>query len=176
MVPPMDAMTPERLEALVAAGCPRCKAQKLAFQSYVEGRFPLLAGEPVGRVAWASKGADFCAGVFEVACVACKQIVFADAACPGCRRAGGLADALESENRFEVPRSCPRCATEAVRYAAKVPATVVHHGAATGERSRGEPARTQTELLDPGFHGIRAECKECGTFAIASARCPLCDG
>ena len=174
----MDAMTPERLEALVAAGCPRCKAQKLVFRSYVEGRLPLLAGEPVGRVAWAYKGEDFCAGVFDVACAACNEVVFADEACPGCRRAGGLEVAMESENRFEVPRACPRCATEAVRYFAKVPASVVHHGgrAMNGERSRGEPARTATELLDPGFHGLRAECKECGTFAIATSRCPLCGG
>ncbi len=163
-------MTNDVLEALIAAGCPRCRSTRLAFRAYVEGKVPLLAGEPVGRIAWAYKGEDFCEGVFEVTCVACKAVVFEDDACPSCRRPGALESVLETENAFDVPRACPRCATDEVRYAARVPATVVHDAG----RAQGTPARTTTELCDPGFHGVRAECKACGMFAAVTACCALC--
>ena len=49
-----------------------------------------------------------------------------------------------------------------------VPGRVTHDGA------RAEKARTSTELLDPGLHGYRIDCTDCGTVAELKDRCPLC--
>jgi hypothetical protein len=153
----MGRLDKEGLDALLARGCPACGAASLAFRSYVDGLLPLLGGEPVGRLKWVYDGEAFVDGVFHVACARCKAEVFASTDCPRCHAAAGLARALESENAFPVPVACPSCGGEEVRLVAIV------------------PARTTVELLDPGFHAHRVDCKSCGTVARLEGRCPLCD-
>ena len=82
---------------------------------------------------------------------------------------GGLAAALAAPNRWPVPAACPSCDDEQLRYVALVPARVVY------EDKRAEKARTNVELHEPGFHGTRADCRDCGTVAELVAACPLCD-
>jgi hypothetical protein len=95
--------------------------------------------------------------------------LFAEDVCPRCHADGGLEKALEGENTHAVPTGCPGCGGEEVRYFAMVPATTSYEG------KRADKARTETELLDPGFHGYKASCKQCGVFAELIDRCMLCD-
>jgi hypothetical protein len=157
------------LDAMLARGCPACEGGALAFRAYVDGLVPLLGGEPVGRMKWVYDGEKFVDGVFHVACARCSAEVFSSSDCPRCHAPDGLARALASENGFEVPSACPSCEAEEVRYVALVPARTTY------EHRRAEPARTSVELLDPGFHGYRVDCKTCGTVRELTDHCPLCD-
>jgi hypothetical protein len=157
------------LDRLVGAGCPRCGAHDLTFRTYVDGLLPLLGAEPIGRLTWVYDGEKFVDGVYEVACSSCAEIVFAAEVCPRCHAPGGLARALGSPNRFPVPAHCPGCDGEEVRYIAFVPARVGYQG------KRAEKARSSTELHEDGFHGARVDCRDCGTVAELTDRCPLCD-
>jgi ribosomal protein S27E len=156
------------LDALLARGCPRCPGQALQFRTYVDGRLPLLGGEPVGSVTWVYDGERFVDGVFEVRCVGCDDVLLSADECPRCHAAGGLAVALEQQNRWPVPVACPRCGNEEVRYTAMLPAKVTYHG------KRADKARTSTELYDAGFHGYRVDCRDCGVVAELTDGCPLC--
>jgi hypothetical protein len=164
----MGALTEAGLDALIAGGCPACGGRKLMFGSYLDGRLPLVGGEPVGTITWVYDGEKFVDGVFEVTCAGCKHVLFADDRCPRCHAAGALAGVLRATNRWEVPASCAGCGGEEVGYVVMVPARVVHDG------GRAEKARTSSELLDPGLHGYRVDCLDCGTVAELQDRCPLC--
>ena len=157
------------LDRLASAGCATCGSGKLTFRTYVDGALPLVGGEPVGRLTWIYDGEKFVDGVFEVACSACKQVLFASDLCPRCHAPGGLARALETPNRWSVPAACPSCDGEEVRYVAFVPARVDYEG------KRAEKARTSTELHEDGFHGARVDCRDCGTVAARTDVCPLCE-
>src|SRR5258706_3275334 len=112
----MGMLDKPAVDALIAAGCAKCGGTTLAFKTYVDGRLPLMAGEPVGKLVWAYDGEKFLDGVYEASCAACNHVVFASADCPRCHAPGGLAGALETENAHAVPLSCPRCGGEEVRY------------------------------------------------------------
>ena len=165
----MGTLTEAAFTERVASGCTACGAKKLAIRSYVEGKFPLMGGEPVGVVTWAYKGETFVDGVFEIRCATCQHIVFSDAICTRCHAPDGLARALEASNAHAVPAQCPTCGIETITYRAFVPARVTYEG------KRADKARTSCELYDPGFHGVRADCKACGAFARRVGVCPLCD-
>jgi hypothetical protein len=156
------------LAALVADGCKACGGKKLAFRSYIDARVPLLGGEPVGAFVWVHDGEKFVDGVFEVACADCKASVFSADVCPRCHAEGGLAVALAATNGWPVPRECPGCGGDELFYRALVPARTTHEG------KRAEKPRTTTEMHDPGFHGLRADCGDCGTIAERVDSCPLC--
>jgi hypothetical protein len=158
------------LERLVAAGCGHCGSAKLAFRSYLDGRLPIVAGEPVGPMVWLYDGEKFVDGVFEVTCAACKQALFRADVCPRCHAAGGLARALGAPNAWPVLLACPGCDGEELGYVAFVPARVGYEG------KRAEKARTSTELHEDGFHGFRVDCRTCGTVAELTDACPLCGG
>lgn len=164
----MGLLTAAELEVLVTAGCTACASKKLTFESYVDAKLGLQEGEPVTRLTWAYDGEAFCDGIYRVACAACSTCVFSASVCPRCHAPDGLQAALESENDYVVPRCCPRCDREEITYFAMVPATTSHEG------KRAEKARTDTELLDPGFHGYKAACKDCGVFAERKDSCMLC--
>ena len=167
----MGSLTEATFTERVSAGCPACGAKKLVIRSYVEGKFPLMSGEPVGLVTWAYKGETFVDGVFEILCSSCKHALFSDATCPRCHAEGGLARALDTENDKDVPRACPSCAAQTLTYRALVPATVTYEG------TRAEKARSRCSLYDEGFHGLRAECKACGPRIpedSGDSACPLC--
>jgi len=164
----MGALTEAGLDELIARGCTACPSRRLSFRTYVDGRVPLMGGEPVGAITWVYDGEKFVDGVFEVTCAGCKQVLFADEACPRCHAAGRLSEILATPNRWPVPAACPGCAGEEVRYLALIPARVTHDG------ERAEKARSTTELLDPGFHGYRVECADCGPVAELRDHCPLC--
>ena len=84
-------------------------------------------------------------------------------------RAGRPSARLATPNRWPVPAACPSCDDEELRYVAFVPARVVYEG------KRADRARSTTELHEDGFHGYRADCRDCGTVAELTAACPLCD-
>jgi hypothetical protein len=164
----MGALTETGLDQLIDAGCPACQSKRLAFRAYLDGRLPLMGGEPVGAVTWIYDGEKFVDGVFEVSCAACQRPVFSDDRCPRCHAPGALPAILAAPNRWAVPAACPRCDDEEVRYLAFIPARVVHDG------ERAEKARSSTELTDPGFHGYAVECVDCGPVAAVIDGCPLC--
>src|SRR5438552_10116584 len=116
------------LDRLLDAGCAKCGGRTLTFTTYVDGLLPIMGGEPVGRLTWVYDGEKFVDGVYEVACAACKAVVFAADVCPRCNAAGGLGRALESPNRWPVPPACPSCGDDQLRYIAFVPARVVYEG------------------------------------------------
>lgn len=164
----MGLLTPSELDVLIAAGCPSCGSKKLSFSTYVDAKLGLQEGEPVTRMTWAYDGEAFCDGVYRVECGECATPVFTASVCPRCHAADGLQTALDAENDYAVPRACPRCEREEITYFAMVPATTSYEG------KRAEKARTDTELLDPGFHGYKAACKDCGVFAERKDSCMLC--
>ena len=157
------------LDKLIGGGCPHCGARKLSFETYVDGAIPVVAGEPVGRVTWLYDGEKFVDGVYQVSCAECSHLVFAADVCPRCHAPGGLALALDRANRWPVPPACPACDEEEIRYLAFLPARVAYEG------KRADRARTTTELHEPGFHGYRVDCRDCGTVAERADACPLCE-
>jgi hypothetical protein len=164
----MGKLDKPALDALIAAGCPACAGTTLSFRAYVDGLVPLHGGEPVGKLKWVYDGEKFLDGIYEIACAGCKRELFASADCPRCHAAGALLAALSSTNAYPVPLECPACQSEEVRYIAFLPAKATYEG------KRAEKARTSVELLDPGFHGYRVDCKTCGTVAELEGACPLC--
>jgi hypothetical protein len=164
----MGLLTESALDELLARGCHACASKRLVFRSYIDGRVPLLGGEPVGKITWVHDGEKFVDGVFAIACADCQQSLFAADVCPRCHAPDGLARALAAPNSWPVPAACPRCGGDEVAYRALVPARVSYEG------KRVDKPRTTTELYDPGFHGMRADCADCGIVAELSESCPLC--
>lgn len=156
------------LDALVAAGCSACGGKRLEFRAYLDALLPLIAGEPCGKLSWHYDGEKFVDGVFQVSCAACHAVVFEADMCPRCNAPGGLAVALAATNRWAPLTNCPSCDEEQLRFIAFVPAKVGYEG------KRADKPRTHVELHDPGFHGFRADCRDCGTVAELTDRCPLC--
>jgi hypothetical protein len=165
----MGLLTELDLEALVTKGCAACGGTRLTFRAYLDGRLPLLGGEPVGSLTWVYDGEKFVDGVFEVRCTGCGAEVFSASVCPRCNVEGGLALALAANNRFPAPAACHSCDAEEVRLTAMVPAQVTYEG------RRAAKPRTSVEFYDPGFHGVRVDCRDCGPIAERRDRCPLCD-
>ena len=163
----MGALTKPALDDLLGQGC-TCGGGKLEFNTYVDGRFALEAGESVDPVVWVYKGETFVDGIFEITCVRCKKALFASDMCPRCNAPGALAGALASTNRLPVPSACPKCEGEALRYTAFLPARVLYEG------KRAQKARPSVDMEDEGFHGCRVECADCGVVAEVTGACPLC--
>jgi hypothetical protein len=165
----MGALTESRLDEITQAGCPGCGQSRMNFRAYLDVRLPLLGGEPVGKLVYCYDGEKFVDGVYEIGCAACDKTLFSETICPRCHQAGGLARALASGNTYPLPKECPSCQGEEVRYLAMLPA------ATTYERKRAAPPRTEVDPYDPGFHGFRVDCADCGTVSEQTERCPLCD-
>ena len=160
------------LDRLIGAGC-ACGSHTLLFRTYVDGLFPFLGGEPVGRVTWAYDGEKFVDGVYAVECARCAASLFAADVCPRCHAPGGLSRALETPNAWPVPAACAvaDCGGEEIRYLAFVPARVTYEG------HHADKARTATEPHDAGFHGVRADCRSCRQTIdqlTDAGPCPLC--
>lgn len=164
----MGTLTEAGLDELVRTGCTACGKNVLQFRAFLDGRFLTLGGEPVSKMTWVYDGEKFVDGVFEVTCAACKKVLLAADLCPRCHAPEGLATALESENSFPLLKECPRCQHEELRYFAMLPATVNY------EQGRAGKPVTHIDSYDPGFHGLRIECRDCGPIAKAAAGCPLC--
>jgi hypothetical protein len=156
------------LDAIIAGGCPACRSGRLQFRAYLDGRLPLLGGEPVGPITWVYDGERFVDGTFEILCADCKHEVWRADVCPRCDAPGALASVLATNNRWPVPKTCSSCDDDEVRYLAMIPARVVYEG------KRAEKPRTTVELYDPGFHGYAVDCADCGPIAQLVDRCPLC--
>ncbi len=165
----MGILTEPALDELVAHGCPACKSNRLQFRTYVDGRLPVMGGEPVGTIVWQYDGEKFVDGVFEVVCADCKHALLQSDQCPRCHAPGALPKILAATNHWPVPNACPGCDADEIRYLAMLPARVIYEG------KRAEKARTSTELHEPGFHGYRVDCVDCGTVAELVDRCPLCE-
>ena len=164
----MGTLTEAGLDQLIATGCSACACHRLVFRTYVDARLPLVGAEPVGALTWIYDGEKFVDGVFEVVCAECQHVLFSAETCPRCNAPGLLPVVLAAPNRWPVPAACPGCQGEEVRYVALVPARVAYQG------QRADRARTATELHDPGFHGYRVDCVDCGTVAELIDACPLC--
>ncbi len=164
----MGILTEAALDELVSAGCRVCGARRLVFRAYLDGAVPVLAGEPVDKPRWVHDGEKFVDGVYEVGCDACKLVLFAEPACPRCHAAEGLARALAATNAYPAPEACPGCGGDELKLVAMIPARVSY------ERGRAEPPRTTVELNDPGFHGMKLLCADCGVVGELTDRCPLC--
>ena len=156
------------LDEAVARGCSACGGKRLTFRTYVDGRLPIMGGEPVGALGWLYDGERFVDGVFDIACADCKQPLWHADVCPRCHAPDALPAILATENRWPVPSACPRCDGEELRYSAFVPARVTYEG------KRADKARSSTELHDPGFHGFALACPDCGPLDELRDRCPLC--
>lgn len=164
----MGLVTETDLDVLVKAGCGACSASGLVFRAFLDGKVPLLGGEPVGKPMWVYDGERFVDGIFEVRCGGCERVIFSADLCPRCHAEDGLQRALTSENGFPLPATCPGCDSEEVSVIGFFPARVTHAG------GRAESPRTSTELHDPGFHAFRIDCVDCGTVAERLDSCPLC--
>ena len=163
----MGTLTNAALDALLAKGC-ACGGTKLLFDTYVDARFSLLAGEQYGALEWAYKGETFLDGVFEISCASCKAALFSSDMCPRCNAPDALAIAMETPNTLPIPRACPRCASESLSYTAMLPARTVYEG------KRAQKARPTAGMEDDGVHGCRIDCASCGVVAEVTATCPLC--
>ncbi len=164
----MGLVTEADLDALVTAGCGVCAASSLVFRAFLDGKVPLLGGEPVGKPTWVYDGERFVDGIFEVRCSGCERVIFSADLCPRCHAEGGLGRALAEANSFGPPTSCPGCESEEVGLVGFFPARVTHAG------GRAESPRTSTEIHDPGFHAFRVDCVDCGVVDEVVDRCPLC--
>ncbi len=166
----MGALTEATFTECLQRGCAGCGGKKFLIETYVEGAFGVVEGEPDGSVAWAYKGETFVDGVFAIGCVACGGRLFDDPRCPRCHAPGGLARALAAADRRPVPAACPRCAEDSLRYRAFAPASVVYEGKRAGK------AKARSEPGEAGFHGLGAECPTCGPLEPRGGEaCPLCD-
>jgi|GEM_PF-721263 len=165
---PVGLLSESGLDELVGRGCSACGSARLAFRSYIDARLPLMGGEPVGTLTWAYDGEKFVDGVFEVRCADCQHVLLAHDGCPRCHAEGALPQILATQNRWPVPVECADCGDDEVQYVAMVPAHVVYQG------QRTDKPRTSTELHEPGFHGYRVDCVDCGTVAELHESCPLC--
>ena len=165
----MGLLTEPGLEQLVATGCTACGGKKLVFRAFLDARLPRLAGEPVGALGWGYDGEKFVDGVFEVVCGDCKQNLFSASVCPRCNAEGGLSIALQQTNQYPVPTACPNCDGEELKYTAMLPARVTYEG------KRADKPRTTIEMHEPGFHGYRVDCRDCGKVAELLLHCPLCE-
>src|SRR5512140_1799855 len=163
----MGTLTNAALDALLAEGC-ACGGTKLNFDTYVDARFSLLAGEQYGALEWAYKGETFLDGVFEISCASCKKALFSSDVCPRCNAADALTTAMETPNALPIPRACPRCATESLAYTAMLPARLVYEG------KRAQKARPTAGMEDDGVHGCHVDCASCGVVAEVGTACPLC--
>src|SRR5262245_45049903 len=105
----MGDLNESRFDALVQAGCTACGTGRLQFRAFLDGRLPLLGGEPVGKLSWCYDGEKFVDGVFEIRCAKCNHELFAATRCPRCHAEAGCARALATENRFPLLRECPSC-------------------------------------------------------------------
>lgn len=153
---------------IVDAGCPKCASKRCTVETYVAQRSPLLAGESYGSAVWAYKGEDLVHGTYRIACADCAEELFTDPNCPRCDGADKLATALEAENDFPLPTGCTSCGSEQINVTAYVPAEVVYEG------KRGAKARSTTTPEDAGYHGFRAECRQCKQAAERRTPCPIC--
>lgn len=163
-------LTEAAFTEIVDAGCSKCGGKRVTVETYVTQKLPLMGGEPYGAPSWGYKGEELVHGTYRIACTACEEELFADAACPRCDAADGLARALDAENAYPLPTKCLGCESELLTATAYVPATVAYEG------KRGAKARTQTAPEDPGFHVFHAECKQCRHTAARTSPCPLCGG
>ena len=161
------------LERVIAADCTACDGRALVLRTYVEGLFPLIAGEPVGRPRWAYDGEKFIDGVYTVDCAGCAAKLFSADVCPRCHAERGLSRALAAVDAWEIPKGCDDadCGGEEIRCLAFVPARVTYQG------TRAEAARSSVDPGEEGFHPVRATCAACRRIIRAQAPdapCPLC--
>ena len=162
------------LDRLIAAGC-ACGSQTLLFRTYVDGVFPFVAAEPVGRVTWAYDGERFVDGVYRRHVRGLRRDpVFGGRvpAVPRARRSGTRAGHAQRVGRAaRVRRPGLRRGGDQVRRLRPG----ARHATSSG---RADKARTATEPHDDGFHGLRATCRGCGAVAVErtdAGPCPLCE-
>ena len=159
----------EQRFAEVIRRCAKCGAAACELAAYLDRELPVMLGARNDDGRWAHDGEQFVDGVYRVRCLGCGDVPFASDACPRCHRAGGLADALETESRLAVPKRCPGCKGMELTLKGFAPATVK-----TGAAARPQP--TPVALLgDAGFHVVHLMCDGCDWVALAEG-CPLCGG
>src|ERR1051325_3484553 len=165
----MGHLDEPRFDSLVRAGWPACSGSVLGIMSFIDRRLSLMLGDPNDDGRWIHDGEKFVDGTYRIACARCAHVVFADAGCPRCHAAGGLARALGEPTRLGVPKRCPSCQETELIALALIPATVRYQG---GTAALPRPLGA---LGDPGYHVVAFACESCDA-AVVAQRCPLCDG
>jgi hypothetical protein len=164
----MGQLGETEFDAVIRAGCPACSSTTLDISSFLDRRIDIMLGEPNDDGRWVHDGEKFVDGTYRIACARCSHEVFADAACPRCHTADGLARALGDVNRLAVPRRCTACNETELIAVALIPATVRYSGGAAAL------PRPLGDLGDPGYHVVAYACESCD-LAVVAKGCPLCD-
>jgi ssDNA-binding Zn-finger/Zn-ribbon topoisomerase 1 len=163
----MGALSQERFDELVNGGCPSCNGRLLEIRSVIDRSLVMMAGTPNDAGRWAHDGEKFVDGTYAIKCTSCAHVVFESDMCPRCNADGALGTAVNSENRFVVPKRCPTCKELELLAIAMVPA-VARYGA--GETPKPKPL---VEFGDAGYHLVAYACHACDQAKVADG-CPLC--
>ena len=142
----------------------------LAFATYVDGLLPIMGGEPVGRLTWVYDGEKFVDGVYEVACAACKEVLFAADVCPRCHAPGGLARALADAQPLAGAVGLPVVRRRAAALRRVRPGARRLRGQAGREGAQRRPSCTRT-----AFTAIAPTAATAAPWPSATDACPLCE-
>jgi hypothetical protein len=128
----------------------------------------MMAGTPNDEGKWGHDGEKFVDGTYHIACTKCAHVVFANADCPRCHAADGLAVALGAASRLVVPKRCAACNELELLAIALIPTTTRYRA--------GEPPKPRplVDFGEPGYHIVAYACDGCDA-AVVSQKCPLCD-
>jgi hypothetical protein len=163
----MGALSQQRFDELVHAGCTACGGRLLEIRSYIDRAIEVMAGEPNSEGRWAHDGEKFVDGTYQIACAACATVAFASDVCPRCNKPGHLLRALGEPSRVVVPKRCPQCSELELMALAMVPAIARYGGEAPKPKQL-------ADFGEAGYHVVAYACNGCDRAVVAEA-CPLCD-
>jgi hypothetical protein len=163
----MGALSQDRFDELVRAGCTVCGGRALEIRSYLDKSLVVMAAEPNNEGRWAHDGEKFVDGTYRIACATCAAVAFESDVCPRCNAAGGLAKALADTSRLTVPKRCPQCNELELMALAFAPAVTKYSG------DTPKPKQL-VDFGEPGYHVVAYACNECDRAVVAET-CPLCD-
>ena len=151
------------------AGCSKCDFKAFEVIAYLDRHVTVLAGKSQNDGRWLHDHTDpkFFDGVFKIHCMSCQTVAFESPDCPRCHRANGLADALSTMSRLDVPMTCPSCSGPELTLTTFAPATVK-----AVEHQRAVPAPTAL-FGEAGYHVANIACVTCD-WVTAAEGCPIC--
>ena len=163
----MGALSQNRFEELVGAGCTACGGRLLEIRSYIDRAIDVMAGEANSEGRWVHDGEKFVDGTYQIACPACAAVAFASDMCPRCNTPGRLVCSLGESNRLAIPKRCPQCNELELMALAMVPAIARYGGEAPKPKQL-------VDFGELGYHVVAYACNGCDR-AVVAEKCPLCD-